>query len=74
MWAIYLTIGFVCLFLGFCLGLLLGGSGSHANSIGTINIVEWPDGTYDLLLQLERQLGELDNGQEVMVNVHKTRK
>ena len=73
MWAIYLAIGFVCLFLGFCIGLLLGG-GSHSSSIGTMNVVEWPDGTYDLLLQLEDQPSSLKNEQEVVVKVHKTRR
>ena len=73
MWAIYLTIGFVCLFLGFCAGLLLG-SAPHSQAIGIMDVVEWPDGTYDLLLQLEDQPSSLIDGQEVMVKVHKTRR
>ena len=73
MWAIYLTIGFVCLFLGFVLGILLAGDGQQ-EAIGTMNVVEWPDGTFDLLLQLENQPNNLQNGQEVTVRVHRTRR
>lgn len=73
MWAIYLAIGFVCLFLGFCLGIIVGSSG-HANPIGIMNVVEWPDGTFDLLLQLEDQPNNLVDGQEVNVKVHRTRR
>ena len=73
MWAIYLAIGFVCLFLGFCLGLIAGSSG-HVNPIGIMNVIEWPDGTFDLLLQLEDQPNNLVDGQEVNVKVHRTRR
>ena len=73
MWAVYLTIGFVCLFLGFCLGIFLG-SISHSEPIGIMNVVEWPDGTFDLLLQLEDQPNNLVDGQEVNVKVHRTRR
>lgn len=73
MWGIYVSIGLVCLSLGFVIGILFWPEGKE-HPIGVMNVVEWSDGTYDLLLQLEDQPSSLADGQEVMVKVHKTRR
>lgn len=70
MWYMYVIVGVVCIFLGWIFrGIVLS-----KPPIGTIDMVEWQDGTYDLLLQLDHELTSLSNGEEVNVKIRRTRR
>ena len=56
--------------LAFAVGWILRGRGRQ--SYGVLNVVVWPDGTADLLLQIEKAPGELQDMQEIVLQVHKT--
>ncbi len=70
MWYVYVIVGVVC----FLLGWIFRGIVSSKPPIGTIDMVEWQDGTYDLLLQLDKELRELGEEREVNVKVRRTRR
>ena len=72
MW-IEAVVGLGIFVLGFFLGWLWNRSDSD-KQIGTLSIVEWADGTNDLLMETKVAPIDLKNGQTVSLYVHKTRR
>lgn len=71
---IFIVAGFVVLFF---IGVLIGEvlmSGMNKKMIGTLNVVEWDDGTSELLLQLDEGPENFSNGEEISLRIHKTRR
>ena len=46
----------------------------RADPLGILNVVEWNDGTTELLLQLDEGPEKFENGHLIMLRIHKTRK
>ena len=46
----------------------------RADPLGTLNVVEWNDGTTELLLQLDEGPEKFENGHLIMLRIHKTRR
>lgn len=64
----------ICFVVGLFCGLILEAKNSLKLDIGVLNVVEWPDGTSELLLQLDAGPEKLDDGDEISLRIHKTRK
>ena len=56
----------------FMLGWII--RGATKKTFGMMHIVEFQDGTVDMLIEVKSKPEELFNGQDVILTVHKTRR
>lgn len=56
----------------FALGWII--RGATKKTFGMMHIVEFQDGTVDMLIEVKSKPEELFNGQDVILTVHKTRR
>lgn len=61
----------VTVIFAFSLGWIIRGATKKDN--GTLHLVEFENGTFDILLEVKAKPEDMINGQELYLTVHKTR-
>lgn len=69
------VLNLVCCFIALTLAFFIGWiiRGAAKKTFGVMHIVEFENGTVDLLVEIKSSPEKLSNGQNLILTVHKTR-